>query len=118
MIDSFSVQDMSIRLSGGSRVEGVVDAEHLRIGTSGGAQAELSGSAASLDLEGSGGSQMRLGGLESGPVHVSLSGGSRSTVNLGGPLTGNLSGGSSVYYVGDSADIRVSKSGGARVVRR
>jgi len=109
---------LSIGLSGGSRVDGIVEAEDLKLDASGGAQADLRGSAASLELSGSGGSQMRLGDLESGSVRVDLSGGSRSTVNLTGPLTGSLSGGSSVHYEGNPSDIRVSKSGGARVVRR
>ena len=118
-LDRFSIErDLSIGLSGGSRVEGIVEAENLELHASGGAQADLRGSAASLELSGSGGSQMRLGDLESGSVRVDLSGGSRSTVNLNGPLTGSLSGGASVHYEGNPSDIRVSKSGGARVVRR
>ena len=115
--DRFAVEhDMSIGLSGGSQVEGTVEAEHLKVSTSGGAQVELRGSTRSLELSGSGGSQMRLGNLESGAIRVGLSGGRRSTVNLNGPLTGSLSGGSSVYYEGNPSDIRVSKSGGARVL--
>lgn len=110
--------DLEFGLSGGSRLEGLIQGERIQIGTSGGAQVELRGRSESLRLDGSGGSQMRLSELEAGSVDVTMSGGSGCTIHLNGELTGSLSGGSSVHYSGTPTEIRVSKSGGARVSRQ
>ena len=116
IVDDFDLDHaFEVRLSGGSRLEGDFSATHLDVSTSGGARVDLTGSSGSASLSASGGSRIVLEEWETDDADVSMSGGSRSSVNATETLTGSVSGGASVSYVGTPATINVSRSGGGRV---
>ena len=102
-------------LSGGSRLDGTFTASHLAVSVSGGARADLAGSSDSVSLSGSGGGRVVLTDWTTGSADVSFSGGSRGSVNVTEDLTGSVSGGASVSYVGTPRSVDVSRSGGGRV---
>jgi hypothetical protein len=106
---------LEIDLSGGSDLRGGVRADSIDFSLSGGSSVALEGEGGSAGIEGSGGSRFDLGGLSLRDVEVNLSGGSRATLRLNGVLSGNLSGGASVRYIGEPTLGRLSTSGGAKV---
>lgn len=108
----------AVRLSGGSRLEGTLTATHLDVSTSGGARVDLAGSSASASLTGSGGSRIVLTDWQTSSADVSLSGGSRGAVHATEALTGRVSGGARVSYVGAPPTVDVRRSGGGRVTRQ
>jgi len=87
-------------LSGGSHLEGDVEAGDVTFNLSGGSQVTLSGSAGDLMIEAGGGSYARLADLAVVNVSVDASGGSQVTVNPGGRLDAIAKGGSDVTYLG------------------
>lgn len=110
--------DLELGLSGGSQLRAALSPGNLQLSLSGGSKAELLGQGKDVKVDGSGGSEAELAEFGALNVDASLSGGSSAAVSLQGDLTGELSGGSEVYYAGKPARISVSKSGGARVVAR
>jgi hypothetical protein len=108
----------SVSLSGGGELSGVLDTGDLQVSLSGGSEITLEGSGSDLDVAGSGGAAIHLGDFRAKDVQVDLSGGSQATVYVDGRLTGDLSGGATVYYNGNAELGSISKSGGARVVQK
>ncbi len=107
--------DVDFGLSGGSELNGGITATNGSFSLSGGSSIELMGQGSSTRLDGSGGSRFDLGDFDSRDVDVNLSGGSNATVRVSGELSGDLSGGSQVRYIGEPKMERISKSGGAGV---
>ncbi len=107
--------DVDLGLSGGSELNGSVTARDTSFSLSGGSGVELMGHGTSARLDGSGGSHFDLGDFDARDVEVHLSGGSNATVRVSGELSGNLSGGSQVRYIGQPKLGKISKSGGAGV---
>jgi hypothetical protein len=107
--------DVDLDLSGGSELNGNVTATKASFSLSGGSGVELMGAVSSARLGGSGGSRFDLGDFDARDVDVDLSGGSNVTVRVTGELSGVLSGGSQVRYIGEPKMGRISKSGGADV---
>ena len=115
-IEDFTLDhSLDVRLSGGARLEGIFTASHLDISASGGASADLTGSGESASIDGSGGGRVWLAEWVARTADVSLSGGSRSSVNVTEALMGSVSGGAEVSYSGTPATVDVSRSGGGRV---
>lgn len=108
----------SAELSGGSRLEGELEAGFVELSCSGGSTVELDGEAGELELDGSGGSAFRLYGFPAEEAAVSLSGGSRAELAISDSLSVSASGGSAVYYEGDPEIRRTDLSGGSSIRRR
>jgi len=96
-----SSNDFSVDLSGGSRVFGDMTTGDADFDLSGGSDITLDGTAGDLRVEGSGGSKIRLEDYPVINLDIDLSGGSSATVNVGGILDADLSGGSDVNFVGN-----------------
>ena len=101
-----SSQDLSVTLSGGSHVSDFITPSDITAGNvdfnlSGGSHLRLIGSADDLDIDCSDGSHIDLEGLSANNADIKLNDGSHVTVNIGGTLNIDISGGSKVYYVGN-----------------
>ena len=107
--------DLSIELSGGSRVTGDISADEVDLKLSGGSRIDLVGSADNLVADGSGGSHFELGSFPVGNANIKISGGSRATVDVSGTLDVDLSGGSRVLYDGEPKLGNIDLSGGSTV---
>ena len=111
-----SSHDLSVNLSGGSNISSFITPGYITAGDadfnlSGGSYVRLSGSADDLNVQCSGGSYINLEGFSVSNADIKLSGGSHATVNVGGTLNVDISGGSEVIYIGEPilGDIDVSR---------
>ena len=107
-----------VDLSGGSQLRGDIEAGDARFDLSGGSGVTLTGSAGDVTINASGGSQVKLADLPVADVNVDASGGSQVTVNAGGRLDADASGGSHVYYLGSPTLGRIDTSGSSSVQPR
>jgi hypothetical protein len=110
-----SVQALDADLSGGSHLQGVVEAGDARFEISGGSHVTLSGSAGDLMVNASGGSHARLADLAVADAEVDASGGSHVTVNPSGSLDADASGGSQVRYLGSPTLGRIDADGSSSI---
>ena len=107
--------DIDFDLSGGSELRGDSTFADVDFSLSGGSSVEMMGKAGDVRLDGSGGSRFDLADFSGHDFDVDLSGGSTATIRIDGELSGSLSGGSQVRYIGDPTLGRIAKSGGAGV---
>ena len=109
-----SFGDVSVDVSGASRVEGSAEVGEVAGEVSGGSVLHLAGAASGLRLDASGGSRLDLLELRAENADLSLSGGSNGQVTVTGALTVDASGGSRLEYAGDP-QVSVDASGGSAV---
>jgi hypothetical protein len=107
--------DVSVDASGNSGLAGELKAASLAGTISGASRLGVTGSASSAKLEGSGASNFDLPGFVVQDADVSLSGGSQGTVNVTGKLDADVSGGSTLRYLGSPALGDIATSGGGEV---
>ena len=105
--------DLSIELSGGSRINGDISAADIDLDLSGGSRIELVGAADNLVADGSGGSHLGLGSFPVGSANIKISGGGEATIDVSGTLDLDLSGGSIVLYSGEPKLGDIDLSGGS-----
>ena len=110
--------DLSIELSGGSRINGDISADDVDLEMSGGSRIELVGSADNLVADGSGGSHLELGSFPIDNANIKISGGGRAMVDVSGTLDLNLSGGSKVFYDGEPMLGDIDLSGDSTMNRK
>lgn len=110
--------DLSIELSGGSRINGDISAADVDMELSGGSRIELVGSADSLVADSSGGSHLELGSFPVGDANIEISGGGKATIDVNGTLDLDLSGGSQVEYSGEPRIGDIDLSGGSTFRKR
>lgn len=96
-----SAGDFRGDLSGASKVSGHLTAADVQFELSGASNLQLEGSAGNLVLDASGASLANLTDFTVNNADVRLSGASNGTVNLGGRLDADLSGASSLAYIGE-----------------
>ena len=102
-----SSEDLSVRLSGGSHINGFITPSDITVANanfdlSGGSHVRLIGSAdGGISIDCSGGSHINLEGFSVNNADVKLSGRSHATVNVSGTLDVDISGGSEVIYIGN-----------------
>ncbi len=113
-----STEPFAIELSGGSDLQGDIEAGDVRCVVSGGSDLTLTGAGQDLDLEISGGSDADLSGFAVADAAVLASGGSGATVNATGRLDVEASGGGTVHYLGNPTLGDVETSGGAELKRK
>ena len=106
--------DVTVDVSGASRVEGSAELGEVAGEVSGGSTLDLAGAASGLRLDASGGSRLALLELRAETADLDLSGGSNGQVTVTGSLTGEVSGGSRLEYAGDP-QVSVDASGGSAV---
>jgi hypothetical protein len=105
----------TFNISGGSTVTGQLKSTDVKMNLSGGSQIELSGSANILTLTESGGGQANLTSFELQNASVSLSGGSKANIIVDARLDVNLTGGSSLNYLGNPTLGKTSLSGASEL---
>lgn len=110
--------NLSLEMSGGSRIDGDISADDVDIDMSGGSHVELTGTADNLHADASGGSQLELRAFPVGDADIQLSGGGTATVTASGTLDLDLSGGSHVSYYGEATIGSEDLSGGSTYTKK
>lgn len=116
LMDITSDERFQAELSGASRLSGVLDAPELRIEVSGASNANLTGTAPKVDLVVTGASSADLSHEEAQKLSARLSGASSATVNSTESLDYDLSGASTLRYMGAPSIGSQNVSGGSRAV--
>jgi hypothetical protein len=96
-----STEAVSITVSGASRVTGDITAGDIEFDISGASTIQLEGSADDMIAAVSGASTCNLGDFTVNDADVNVSGASTGTINLNGRLDANVSGASTLLYIGD-----------------
>ena len=98
-----SAGDVTFDVSGASGVTGDIEAKNMELEVSGASTTQLEGLAESLAADVSGASNLELADLKVDNADVILSGASNATINLDGRLDAELSGASTLEYIGEPA---------------
>jgi hypothetical protein len=113
-----STEDLDITVSGASRVTGNIIAGNVEFGISGASTIQLEGSANDIDANVSGASHLNLDDFTVNNADINFSGASSGTVNLNGRLDANLSGASTLWYIGEPTSTDINTSGGSTVSKK
>jgi hypothetical protein len=113
-----STEDLDITVSGASKVTGDITAGNVEFGISGASTIQLEGSANDIDANVSGGSYLNLNAFTVNNADVNFSGASSGTVNLDGRLDANLSGASTLWYIGEPTMGDINTSGASILSRK
>jgi hypothetical protein len=113
-----SAEDLDVTVSGASRVTGDITAHNVQFGISGASTIQLEGSANDIDANVSGASHLSLDEFVVNNADVNFSGASSGTVNLNGRLDANLSGASTLWYIGEPTSTDINTSGASTVSRK
>lgn len=105
--------DAHLSLSGGSRINGDWNCGNMVSTLSGGSTATLNGTGKDLSADLSGGSQLKFQEFTVDNTNADLSGGSIAHIKTSGTITGNLSGGSRLYYANGALLGKMDLSGGS-----
>ncbi len=108
-----------MQLSGGANgtATGFVMSHDFSAELSGGSILIMDGRADNLVAQCIGGSNLDLGDFSVQNARVDFSGGSQGTIDADGTISGSLSGGSRLFYVGNPT-LEVNTSGGSSISRR
>jgi hypothetical protein len=87
----------------------------FRAELSGGSILTMDGEASDLVATCSGGSRLELSEFNVANASIDFSGGSQGTINLDGTLNADLSGGSSLFYIGNPTLGDINTSGGSNI---
>jgi len=98
-----SAGDVNFDVSGAGKVTGDIEAKNMELEVSGASTVQLEGSAGSIAADVSGASHLKLEDLKVENANVILSGVSDGTINLDGSLDAELSGASTLEYIGEPA---------------
>lgn len=116
-LEDIAVGDTVFEVSGAGKVAGAIVVEDLELEVSGASTVQLKGSANSLTIDGSGASHFKLANLRVGNADITLSGASDATINLAGRLDADLSGASTLEYIGEPT-LGIMDITGASIVKR
>lgn len=118
--DIVTSNTLSVDLSGGSKLRGdFVTSENVNFDLSGGSQLiDFNGEANDMNVRSSEGSQLELSDFIVQDANIDLSGGSLATINLDGRLNAILSGGSTLFYLGDPTLEDIDVSGGSTIDKK
>jgi len=110
--------DAAIDVSGASRVTGDITAGNVEFGISGASTIQLEGSADDMVASVSGASHLNLDAFTLNNADVNFSGASSGTVNLNGRLDANLSGASTLWYIGEPTMGDINTSGASTISKK
>jgi hypothetical protein len=113
-----STENLSVGVSGASRVTGDITAGNVDFGISGASSIQLEGSANNMDATASGASHLNLDDFIVNNADVNLSGASSGTVNLSGRLDADLSGASRLWYIGEPMMGDIDTSGASTISQK
>jgi hypothetical protein len=106
-----SAEDFDMIVSGASRVTGDIMAGNAEFGVSGASTIQLEGSASDMVANVSGASRLDLEDFAVDDADVNISGASMGTINLTGRLDADVSGASTLLYIGEPAMGDISVTG-------
>jgi len=106
-----SAEDLNVTVSGASRVTGDITAGNAEFDISGASTIQLEGSADDMVAIVSGASRFNLDGFTVNNADVNISGASTGTINLNGELDANVSGASTLLYIGEPTMGTINVSG-------
>ena len=109
---------VSIAVSGASRVTGDITAGDIEFDVSGASTVQLEGSADDMVAIISGASRFSLGDFTVNNADVNISGASTGTINLDGRLDANVSGASTLLYIGDPVMGTINVSGASTLSKK
>jgi len=110
-----STADLSVEVSGASRLDGDIQAGDSRLDVSGASTVELNGSGEALVLDVSGASTANLSDFAVNDAEVEASGASTAKVNASGRLDAEASGASHVVYLGNPTLGTIDSSGASSI---
>jgi hypothetical protein len=113
-----SIEGLNIKVSGASRVTGDITAGDIGFDVSGASTIELEGSADNMVAVVSGASRSSLDDFTVNNANVNISGASTGTINLDGRLDANVSGASTLLYVGDPVMGTINVSGASTLSKK
>jgi hypothetical protein len=113
-----SSEDLDITVSGASKITGDITAGNVEFDISGASTIQLEGSANDIDANVSGASHFNLDAFIINNADVNFSGASSGTVNLNGRLDANLSGASTLWYIGEPTMGDINTSGASTLSRK
>jgi len=116
--DFSSTDDLDITVSGASRVTGDITAGNAEFDISGASTIQLEGSANDMVAGVSGASRFNLDDFTVNNANVNFSGASSGTVNLDGRLDADLSGASTLWYIGEPTMGDIDISGASTVSKK
>jgi hypothetical protein len=116
--DFSSTEAVSIAVSGASRVTGDITAGDIGFDVSGASTIELEGSADNMVAVVSGASRSSLDDFTVNNANVNISGASTGTIDLDGRLDANVSGASTLLYVGDPVMGTINVSGASTLSKK
>jgi hypothetical protein len=116
--DFSSTEGVNITVSGASRVTGDITAGNVEFDISGASTIQLEGSANDMVAVVSGASRFNLGGFTVNNADVNISGASSGTVNLNGRLDADLSGASTLLYIGEPIMGTINISGASTLRKK
>jgi hypothetical protein len=113
-----STEAVSIVVSGASRVTGDITAGDIGLDVSGASTVQLEGSADDMTATVSGASRFSLGDFAVNNADVNISGASTGTINLDDRLDANVSGASTLLYIGDPVMGTINVSGASTLSKK
>lgn len=113
-----STEDLDATVSGASRVTGDIAAGDIGFDVSGASTVQLLGSADNMIAVVSGASTFNLGDFAVNDANVNVSGASSGTINLSGRLDANVSGASTLLYIGDPVMGTINVSGASTLSKK
>jgi hypothetical protein len=109
---------VSIAVSGASRVTGDITAGDIGFDVSGASTVQLEGSADDMIAIVSGASRFNVGDFTVNNADVNISGASTGTISLDGRLDANVSGASTLLYIGDPVMGTINVSGASTLGKK
>ena len=116
--DFSSTEDVDITVSGASRVTGDITAGNAEFDISGASTIQLEGSANDMIASVSGASRFNLDDFTVNNADVDFSGASSGTINLDGRLDADLSGASTLWYIGEPTMGSIDISGASTLSKK
>jgi len=113
-----STEAVSIAVSGASRVTGDITAADIGFDVSGASTVQLEGSADDMVAVVSGACTFNLDDFTVSNANVNISGASTGTINLDGRLDANVSGASTLLYIGDPLMGTINVSGASTLRKK
>jgi len=117
-LSDLSAGDVQIEVSGASSITGNLTAGDVDFEVSGASNLNLAGSGQALKAGVSGASKMSLDDFTTDNADIDVSGVSTGVVNTGGTLDANVSGASTLYYIGSPLMGDIDISGASRIQKK
>jgi len=117
-LGEIAASHISFGVSGASKVTGDITTEYIELGVSGASTVHLKGTTSDMYANATGASHLELADLKTENANIVLSGASNGTVNLDGRLDAELSGASTLEYLGEPSLGTMIMTGASKLDRK